>query len=74
MLVAKSPIIYLGKEYKKGETLPGDSPLASKWVENGVAERKGEKPAPVVKEEPKEEPKAKEVKEESVKPIGRKGK
>lgn len=53
MLIAKCPILYGGRQYEKGDALPGDSPLVSKWLENGVAIMEGG--APEAKKEPEDE-------------------
>ena len=57
MLIAKCPILYGGRQYEKGDALPGDSPLVSKWLENGVAfmENVNSEPAKPVEESPKPE-------------------
>lgn len=44
-LVAKRTILYGQKEYRAGETLPSDAPLAETWVECGSAIWREEPPA-----------------------------
>lgn len=37
MIRAKMPIIYAGRQYNKGDALPGNSPLTPIWLKNGAA-------------------------------------
>ena len=42
-LIAKRPILYLGRMYQEGETLPGgDAKMVDAWVRNKSAEWDGE--------------------------------
>ena len=42
-LIAKRPILYLGRMYQEGEALPGgDAKMVDAWVRNKSAEWSGE--------------------------------
>lgn len=61
MIIANMPIICKGRQYKKGEALPGDSPLVPVWLKNGAAYddsemNQAEEPIEDSVEEPVEEP------------------
>lgn len=55
MIRAKQTILFKGRQYKKGDALPGDSPLVSIWLENDVAYDDTVKEEKPEEEKPEEE-------------------